>query len=65
MCSSDLLRPDILAVFRDFQEASHQRHLTAFRCCVQRRALSGAGRGRGYHIGGGQDRRHEHLRREG
>lgn len=59
------LRPDILTVFRGFQEASHQRHLTAFRCCVQRPALSGAGRGRGYHIGGRRDRRHENLRREG
>ncbi len=59
------LRPDILTVFRDFQEASHQRHLSEFRCCVQRPALSGAGRGRGYHIGGKRDRRHEHLRREG
>ncbi|VAW89906.1 hypothetical protein MNBD_GAMMA18-2040 [hydrothermal vent metagenome] len=59
------LRPDILTMFRDFQEASHQRHLTAFRCCAQRPALSGAGRGRGYHIGGGWDRRHENLRRDG
>ena len=59
------LRPDILTVFREFQEASHQRHLAAFRCCVQRPALSGAGRGRGYHIGGRRDRRHENLRRQG
>lgn len=29
-------RPDILAVFRNLQEASRERHLPAFRRCVER-----------------------------
>lgn len=44
-------RPDILAVLRNLQEASQQRHLAAFRRCVERGAGAGAGRhghGRGH-----------------
>jgi hypothetical protein len=44
-------RPDILAVLRNLQEASQQRHLAAFRRCVERAAGGGAGRhrhGRGH-----------------
>lgn len=37
-------RPDILGVLRNLQEASQQRHLEAFRRCVQQ---TGAGRGCG------------------
>jgi hypothetical protein len=44
-------RPDILAVFRNLQEASQERHLPAFQRCVQRE-LQGSGRG-----GGGRRRR--------
>jgi len=44
-------RPDILAVFRNLQEASQQRHLEAFRRCVQRGGEGGGGRGR-MHRGG-------------
>jgi hypothetical protein len=43
-------RPDFLAVFRNLQEASQQRHLPAFRRCVER---GGGGGGRG---GGGRRR---------
>ena len=39
-------RPDILAVFRNLQEASQQRHLPAFQRCVERGA-GGGGRHRG------------------
>jgi hypothetical protein len=46
-------RPDILAVFRNLQEASQERHLEAFRRCAQRR---GAGRG----CGEGRGRRNRH-----
>lgn len=35
--------PDILAVFRNLQEASQQRHLRAFERCVQGAADRGAG----------------------
>ena len=38
-------RPDILAVFRNLQEASQQRHLPAFQRCAQRPE----GQGRGPH----------------
>lgn len=31
------IRPDILAIFRNLQEASQQRHLRAFRRCAERR----------------------------
>jgi len=34
-------RPDILAVFRNLQEASRQRHLPAFRRCAERSAGGG------------------------
>ena len=37
-------RPDILAVLRNLQEASQQRHLTAFRRCAQRPSGDGGGR---------------------
>lgn len=43
-------RPDILAVLRNLQEASQQRHLAAFQRCAQGGAGGcgrGAGRGRG------------------
>lgn len=43
-------RPDILAVLRNLQEASQQRHLPAFKRCAQRLAdgaYAGGGRGRG------------------
>jgi hypothetical protein len=43
-------RPDILAVFRNLQAASQERHLEAFRRCVRR----GGGGGRG--CGGGRRR---------
>ena len=43
-------RPDILIVFRNLQEASQQRHLAAFRRCVER----GSG---GNRFGGGAARR--------
>jgi hypothetical protein len=38
-------RPDILTVFQRLQEASQQRHLPAFRRCVER---GGEGGGRGH-----------------
>jgi len=41
------LRPDIVTVLRNLQEASQQRHLAAFRRCAQRFAGGGAGRHRG------------------
>lgn len=44
-------RHDILAVFRNLQEASQQRHLEAFRRCAQRGGMGGGGRGR-MHRGG-------------
>jgi hypothetical protein len=40
------LRPDIVTVLRNLQEASQQRHLVAFRRCAQRFA-GGRGDGRG------------------
>jgi hypothetical protein len=43
-------RPELLAVFRNLQEASQERHLEAFRRCADR--PSGGGRG-----GGGRGRR--------
>jgi hypothetical protein len=36
-------RPDILAVFRNLQEASQQRHLPAFQRCVRGAARGGRG----------------------
>jgi hypothetical protein len=36
-------RPDILAVFRNLQEASQQRHLQAFQRCAERGFGSGGG----------------------
>lgn len=39
-------RADILAVFRNLQEASQERHLPAFRRCVERGAGGGGGRRR-------------------
>ena len=50
-------RADLLAVFRNLQQASQQRHLEAFRRCTQRgsdaggRAGRGRGRGRGVNAG--------------
>ena len=44
------LRPDIVTVLRNLQEASQRRHLAAFQRCVQRSAGSGGGAGR--HRGG-------------
>ncbi len=44
-------RPDILAVFRNLQAASQERHLPAFQRCVER-GSSGGGRG-----GNGRQRR--------
>lgn len=42
------LRPEILAVLRRLQDASQQRHLPAFRRCVERGGQAGGGcRGRG------------------
>jgi hypothetical protein len=35
-------RPDILAVFRNLQEASRERHLPAFRRCVERQGQEGS-----------------------
>ncbi|MDY0012231.1 MAG: hypothetical protein RBS40_04990 [Rhodocyclaceae bacterium] len=48
-------RPDLVAVFRNLQEASQERHLPAFRRCVER---GGAGGGRGA-CGDGPRRRRE------
>jgi len=46
-------RPDILAVLRNLQEASQQRHLPAFQRCAQRPAGGGGGgRGAGHYRGG-------------
>ena len=42
-------RPDILAVLRNLQEASQQRHLAAFQRCAQRSAGGGGGTGRHMH----------------
>jgi hypothetical protein len=39
-------RPDILTVFRNLRDASHQRHLPAFRRCVERGAGGGGARHR-------------------
>jgi hypothetical protein len=39
-------RPDILAVFRNLQKASQERHLSAFQRCVERGAGGGGGRRR-------------------
>jgi hypothetical protein len=44
-------RPDLLAVLRNLQAASQQRHLPAFRRCVER------GDGGGGRCGGGKGRR--------
>jgi hypothetical protein len=44
-------RSDILTVLRNLQEASQQRHLSAFQRCAQRSA--GGVRGAGRHRGGG------------
>jgi rubrerythrin len=41
-------RPDILAVFRDLQAASQERHLPAFQRCIERSAGGAAGRGRAW-----------------
>ena len=35
-------RPDILNVFRNLRDASQQRHLPAFRRCLQRQPMPGA-----------------------
>lgn len=42
-------RADILAVLRNLQEASQQRHLAAFQRCTQGFAAGGGGRGGGHH----------------
>lgn len=42
-------RPDILAVLRNLQAASQQRHLPAFRRCAERRAAAADSPGRGRH----------------
>jgi hypothetical protein len=47
-------RPDILAVFRNLQEASQQRHLPAFERCVQRGSGGGVHGGRRHRGGKGQ-----------
>lgn len=48
-------RPDLLKVFQRLQEASQQRHLPAFRRCVERNG-QGGGRGRQRrHRGGGHE----------
>jgi hypothetical protein len=44
------LRPDIVSVLRNLQEASQQRHLVAFQRCAQRSAGGGGGARR--HRGG-------------
>jgi hypothetical protein len=44
------LRPDIVTVLRNLQEASQQRHLAAFQRCAQRSAGGGGGARR--HRGG-------------
>jgi hypothetical protein len=41
-------RPDILAVFRNLQQASQQRHLPAFQRCAERGAGDGGRRRRGW-----------------
>jgi hypothetical protein len=46
------LRPDLLRVFQNLQDASEQRHLPAFRRCSERTADAGAGRGGRRHRGG-------------
>jgi hypothetical protein len=50
-------RSDILAVYRNLQEASQQRHLPAFRRCVERGGSGSPGEGRGSPGGGRQRRR--------
>ncbi len=45
-------RADILTMFRNLQEASQQRHLTAFQRCAQ--GLAGGGRRRGRQHRGGK-----------
>jgi hypothetical protein len=40
-------RPDILAVLRNLQQASQQRHLAAFQRCAASSATGGGGRHRG------------------
>jgi hypothetical protein len=40
-------RPDVLAVFHNLQEASQERHLPAFRRCVQRDSQDAGSGGRG------------------
>jgi len=48
-------RPEILAVLRNLQEASQQRHLPAFQRCAQRTEGAGGRRGAG-HLRGGRGR---------
>ena len=45
-------RPDILAVLKNLQEASQQRHLLAFQRCVGQTADDGSGFWQGRHRGG-------------
>lgn len=45
-------RPEILAVLRNLQSASQQRHLPAFRRCAQRTAAAADPAGRRRHRGG-------------
>jgi len=49
-------RADVLAVYKNLQEASQERHLPAFRRCVERGDRS-PGEGRGAHRWGQQQRR--------
>ena len=46
-------RPDILAVLRNLQEASQQRHLPAFQRCAKSGAGKQGGLGARHHRGGG------------
>lgn len=48
-------RPEILAVFRNLQEASAERHLAAFRRCAGRSAGRGGGYGRRWRGGAGRE----------
>jgi hypothetical protein len=47
-------RPDILTVLRNLQEASQQRHLPAFRRCVEGGGVGGCGDGGGRRHRGGR-----------
>jgi hypothetical protein len=49
-------RPDILTVLRNLQEASQQRHLPAFRRCVEGGSAGGCGDGGGKRHRGGRGR---------